>query len=107
MANKIDSNTPPHLHVSGHGASGKARGDAVQPAGNAPAAPVSGGDTVNLTDSARQLAALEAAVASASEVDQARVDAIRARIDSGDYRVSPEQIADKLLRFDQALPEAR
>jgi negative regulator of flagellin synthesis FlgM len=72
------------------------REGAAQPAEKAgPAAPV------RITDQARQLAALEQAVQSLPIVDEARVASIRQAIEEGRYEVSPERIADKLMRMDQ------
>lgn len=58
---------------------------------------------VNITDQARQLAALEQAVQSSPVVNEARIAAIRTAIDEGSYEVVPERIADKLLRMEQQL----
>lgn len=66
----------------------------------APASPV------RITEQARQLAALEAAVQSAPIIDELRVAAIRQAIEEGSYEVSPERIADKLLQMDQDLSAA-
>ena len=61
------------------------------------------GEGVNITDSARQLAALEQAIRTLPDVDEARVAAIRGAIANGTYEVSPDRIADKLLRWEQDL----
>ena len=70
----------------------------------APAAPAnaSGAQSsgVQITDSARQLAALEQAIRTLPEVDDARVATIRAAIANGTYQVSPDRIAEKLLRIE-------
>ena len=58
---------------------------------------------VRITDQARQLAALEQAVQAAPVVNEARVAAVRSALDEGRYEVSPERIADKLLRMEQEL----
>ncbi|MEL7310334.1 MAG: flagellar biosynthesis anti-sigma factor FlgM [Pseudomonadota bacterium] len=57
-------------------------------------------DTVALTDNARLLARIEAAVADAPDVDSARVEAVKAAIQDGSYQVDDRQIADKILRSD-------
>ncbi|MEM6817639.1 MAG: flagellar biosynthesis anti-sigma factor FlgM [Pseudomonadota bacterium] len=57
-------------------------------------------DTVALTDNAKLLARIEDAVAEAPEVDAARVDAIKASIQDGSYKIDDRQIADKILRSD-------
>lgn len=61
---------------------------------------------IRITEQARQLAALEAAVQSAPIIDELRVAAIRQAIEEGSYEVSPERIADKLLQMDQDLNAA-
>ena len=58
---------------------------------------------VRITDQARQLAALEQALNDVPVVNEARVAAIRNAIEQGQYQVSPERIADKLLRTEQEL----
>ena len=58
---------------------------------------------VRITDQARQLAALERAVQDTPVVNDARVAAVRAALEEGRYEVSPERIADKLLRMEQEL----
>lgn len=58
---------------------------------------------VRITDQARQLAALERAVHDTPVVNDARVAAVRTALEEGRYEVSPERIADKLLRMEQEL----
>jgi negative regulator of flagellin synthesis FlgM len=58
---------------------------------------------VQITDQARQLAALERAVQDAPVVNEARVAAVRLAVEEGRYEVAPERIADKLLRMEQEL----
>jgi negative regulator of flagellin synthesis FlgM len=58
---------------------------------------------VRITDQARQLAALERAVQDTPVVNEARVAAIRLAVEEGRYEVSPERIADKLLRMEHEL----
>jgi negative regulator of flagellin synthesis FlgM len=61
----------------------------------------SGGQGVHITDSARQLAALEQAIRSMPEVNDAKVAEIRTAIANGTYQVAPDRIAEKLLRLEQ------
>jgi negative regulator of flagellin synthesis FlgM len=103
MPNKIDPSLTPYRPVNGTGDSSRAREDlATTPAAGHGAA---GGshDTVEVTGYARQMASLEAAIASASGIDEARVDAIRAQVANGTYAVQPQQVADGLLRMDQVV----
>jgi negative regulator of flagellin synthesis FlgM len=58
---------------------------------------------VRITDQARQLAALEQALHDVPATNEARVAAIRLAIEQGQYEVSPERIADKLLRMEREL----
>jgi negative regulator of flagellin synthesis FlgM len=58
---------------------------------------------VQITDQARTLAALEQTVNSVPVVNEAKVARIRQAIEDGSYQVSPERIADKLLRMDRDL----
>ena len=62
---------------------------------------------VQITDQARQLAALEQTVNSLPVVNEAKVAAIRSAIEDGSYQVVPERIADKLLRMDRELGQAQ
>lgn len=66
-------------------------------------APVAAGSPVRITDQARQLASLEQAVQSLPVVNEARVAQIRLALEEGRYQISPERIADKLLRTEQEL----
>jgi negative regulator of flagellin synthesis FlgM len=61
------------------------------------------GDGVQITNSARQLAALEQAIRAFPDVNQARVDQIRSAIANGTYQVSPERIAEKLMQMENQL----
>jgi len=85
---------------------------ALQPAQSRPVAlaPVSGQassshgpaatDTVTLTDAARLMQRLEAAVAKSPQVDGARVDHIKQQIANGAYQVDPHQLAKQVAQFE-------
>lgn len=104
MTNKIDPSVTPYRPLNGAGDSSKTReGDKAGLANPSQTAPA-GSDTIEVTDSARQMASLESVIANASVVDQGRVDAIRSQIASGSYTIAPQQVADGLLRMDQAIP---
>ena len=60
-------------------------------------------DAVALTDTAVRLKRIEANLAEMPEVDQARVDALRERIESGDYQVDGREVARKLMQMEQDL----
>jgi negative regulator of flagellin synthesis FlgM len=72
----------------------------------APKTSIGGADTVSITGSARQLAALEQALKEQPAVDEARVARLRAAIESGSYQVDASRIADKLLRLEEQLTKA-
>jgi negative regulator of flagellin synthesis FlgM len=61
------------------------------------------GEGIHITDSAKQLAALEQAIRNVPDVDEARVNKTRLAIADGTYEVHPERIADKLTRIEQDL----
>lgn len=76
-------------------------GDATTPA--AQTGKAGSGSPVNITEQARQLAALEQAVRSAPVVNESRVAEIRGAIENGRYQINPERVADQLLRTEQEL----
>lgn len=63
----------------------------------------SGSDNVQLTHTATSLKNIEARLASVPDVDRARVEAIRQRVESGSYRMDVNRIADRLMRFEREL----
>lgn len=60
-------------------------------------------DAVELTGTATRLKSAEARLAEIPDVDKARVEEIRKRIESGEYRPDPARIAAKLVRMEQDL----
>jgi len=87
--------------VGGDRSVSKSRDSTSTPAGS-----VATSSPVQITDQARQLAALEQAVQSMPVVNEARVAEIRLAIEEGRYEVAPERIAEKLMRMDQDLRAA-
>lgn len=61
------------------------------------------GEQVSLSDSGRQMQALEQRVSDAPAVDQTRVAEIRDAIERGDYEVDAGRIADGLIRDSREL----
>jgi negative regulator of flagellin synthesis FlgM len=61
---------------------------------------------VQLTGTARHLAALEQNLHALPVVDQLRVDVIKQRLGSGEYQVDPQRVADKLLHMENDLQRA-
>lgn len=60
-------------------------------------------DTVNLTDTATQMQSLQKAIANSSEVDTDRVQALRAAIADGSYKVDSHEVAQNMINFEQNL----
>ena len=69
-------------------------------------APAAQTDSVHITQSARSLAALSQIVNDTPDIDAGRVAAVQQAIDSGQYTVSPERIAARLLQLEQDLGSA-
>jgi len=57
-------------------------------------------DNVSLSDSAKNLASIEAALKSLPEVNQSRVDEVKARIDRGEYKPDSANLAQKMLALE-------
>lgn len=73
-----------------------------QSAGAIASASESGSD-VQLTGASRHLAAIEQQLKTLPAVDELRVAMVKQRLESGDYQVDPQRIADKLLRIESEL----
>jgi negative regulator of flagellin synthesis FlgM len=73
------------------------------PAGGVPAASDSGSDSIHITDTASQLAALEQATRELPIVSDTRVAAVSSAIEQGTYSVSPQSIADNLMQMERSL----
>jgi negative regulator of flagellin synthesis FlgM len=55
---------------------------------------------INVSDTARTLAALESHIGKLPVVNESRVDAVRRAVDDGRYHVDPQRVADKMMRFE-------
>jgi negative regulator of flagellin synthesis FlgM len=55
---------------------------------------------IDVSDTARTLAALENHIGTLPVVNENRVDAVRRAMDEGRYHVDPQRVADKMLRFE-------
>jgi len=62
-----------------------------------------GGEAVSLTSEAQQLSGLQEKAMNSSGIDQAKVDKIKADIESGSYKINVEQLANKLAQFESDL----
>ncbi len=70
-----------------------------EPGGN----PVSQGDRVSLSASARLHTLAHAEAGKAPDIRQEKVDDIKARVASGEYSVDSKKVAEKLLRSEGLL----
>lgn len=57
-------------------------------------------DTVHLSSDSRSLAALEAKVQAAADMDEAKVARLKDAVADGSYQVDSENMADKMLSMD-------
>lgn len=67
--------------------------------------PARSNDTVELTSSARLLERLEKTLAGLPAVDNARVAEVKAAIESGNYEINADAIADAMIRFERSFGE--
>ncbi len=63
-------------------------------------------DSVHITASARSLAALSQTIRDIPDVNAERVAAVQQALASGQYTISPERIASRLLQLEQDLQAA-
>ncbi len=59
--------------------------------------PARSGDATGITSAGRELASASAVVSAAQDVRPERVQALKMRIDAGEYQPDPEAIAHRLL----------
>lgn len=74
-----------------------------QATGQTQTASEAGESDVRLTGRAQQLAAIEQNLRSMPAIDELRVTAVKQRLESGDYKVDAQRIADRLLRLEGAM----
>ena len=55
---------------------------------------------IDVSETARTLAALESHIGTLPVVNESRVDAVRRAMDEGRYHVDPQRVADKMMRFE-------
>ncbi len=77
--------------------------DRSQGEGSAAAAAAQSADHVTLTESARSLQKIEAAVARTPVVNADKVAAVKHAISSGTYKIDAGRIAGKLLKYERGL----
>ncbi|HXC60716.1 MAG TPA: flagellar biosynthesis anti-sigma factor FlgM [Steroidobacteraceae bacterium] len=61
---------------------------------------------VHLTGASRNLAAIEQSLRELPAVDELRVSTVRQRLASGDYKVDPQRVADRMLSMERDLGRA-
>lgn len=99
MANKINGMEAKTARIAPASAVNRRAGAPAQSTG-----PAAESDAdVKLTGAARGLATLEQAVRAMPAVDEARVAAVKQRLNSGSYEVDPQRVADRLLRLESDL----
>ena len=98
--NKIDGNQLSQLQSqtkkTQNGAATKATTTQASGTEQAPATT----DTVNISDTARQLSAMEHSMES-QVFNQEKVSLIKQAVDDGTYKPNPQAIAQSMVRFDQ------
>ena len=61
---------------------------------------------VHLTGASRSLAAIEQSLRDMPAIDELRVSVVKQRLSSGDYRIDPQRVADRLLSIERELGRA-
>lgn len=104
MSDKIGgiSTAEPVSKPAGSGSNGVVA-DKSQGEGSGSAATVQSKDQVTLTDSARSLQKIEAAVAKTPVVNADKVAAVKQAISGGTYQVDANRVAGKMLQYERGL----
>lgn len=104
MANRIDSVQNTIIQKTGRDTVSNRTGSVSRSDDSASAAAAKKApgakDSVTLTEQGRRLEQLEAELAALPVIDRAKVDAVKADIESGNYTIDVEKIADLLLATD-------
>ncbi len=81
------------------------QGNAAKSGGGTAAtqSPSNKGDTVNLSNAAQTLQNVEKQLANTPDVDSERVERLKLEIESGNYQINAERVAEKMLNFDNLL----
>jgi negative regulator of flagellin synthesis FlgM len=96
MANKISGIDGRPVQVGGGAPVSRVRNSTSEGAKSESAA----ASNIDVSDTARTLAALESHIGTLPVVNESRVDAVRRAVDDGRYHVDPQRVADKMLRFE-------
>jgi negative regulator of flagellin synthesis FlgM len=97
MANKISGIDGRPVQVGGGAPVSRVRSSTSEGAKSDSAGATS---NIDVSDTARTLAALESHIGTLPVVNESRVDAVRRAVDDGRYHVDPQRVADKMLRFE-------
>ena len=97
MANKISGIDGRPVQVGGGAPVAKVRNATSE---SAKSETTSAASNIDISDTARTLAALESHIGMLPVVNESRVDAVRRAVDDGRYHVDPQRVADKMLRFE-------
>ncbi len=97
MANKINGIDGRPVQVSGGAPVSRVRDTTAEGRKTETAG---GTSNIDVSDTARTLAALEERISSLPIVNESRVDAVRKAMDEGRYHVDPQRVADKMMRFE-------
>ena len=76
-----------------------------QSAGKAGSSAASESD-VQLTGASRTLAAIEQSLREMPAIDELRVSVVKQRLSSGEYKIDPQRVADRLLSLERDLGHA-
>ena len=97
MANKISGIDGRPVQVGGGAPVSRSR-DATS--GDRKTENTGAASSIDVSDTARTLAALEDKISTVPVVNESRVDAVRRAMDEGRYHVDPQRVADKMMRFE-------
>jgi negative regulator of flagellin synthesis FlgM len=97
MANKISGIDGRPVQVGGGAPVSRVR-DTTD--GRKSAETSSSASSIDVSETARALAALEEHISGMPVVNESRVEAVRKALDEGRYHVDAQRVADKMLRFE-------
>ena len=100
--NGLNNNAIP-ARVSGSGDDSKVRQQAQQTPVATETGQASTGDTISLSEGAKQLGKLSNTAPSAPVIDTQRVEAVKKAIENGSYEIDPVKVADRLMQFESML----
>ena len=105
MSNTIDPNLQSVVNKARQKVSGPETASNADKSGGTQKSgtPAAKGDTVVLTERSQLLESLEKKISGLPEVDRARVEAVKADIENGNYEIDVDNIADILLRSELEL----